>query len=101
MGIEHSPYTYVGVYTDCVGTWLVEQGKLKNYDEYVDEYDEDYDFAIQEIYGLDATCVNLLTGEGFYIGFEAYDWREYQNLLNRFKEITGVEGDVHDFVKVH
>lgn len=102
MGIEHSAYTYVGVYTDDVGQWLVDQGFIDNIEVFEEEYDGCYDYAVTTLLSMDVTCENLMTGEGFYIGFETYDWKEYQSLINRFNEIVpGEHAEVHNFVKVH
>lgn len=102
MGVEHSSYTYVGEYfedVESIACMFIEQGLLVlDTDDSVEDFDSD---VLMELSGLDITCENCYTGEGYYVGFEAYDWKHFQQLLDEYKKITGREGDVHNFVKVH
>ena len=107
MGVCHSAMAVAGVYVgesiEAVMEWFV-----KNTDLTMDEVEHgDTSQMVYDTFGnirnLEVHCENLMTGEGHYLGFECYDWRDYHNQINYFKLQTGInEGvDIHEFVKVH
>ena len=102
MGIQYDAMTYVGEYFDTeleVAEMFVEQGVITlAVDQDIESLDSDW---LKHLSGLDIQCENYLTGEGYYVGFEAGDWKGYQKLLDEYKRVTGRDGEVHDFVQVN
>ena len=98
MGVCYDAMTYAGEYFNTerdAAEMLVEQGVLVlESDESIEDIDSDW---IRELSGLDVQCENYFTGKGYYVGFEAGDWKGYQKLLDEYKRITGRDGDIHDF----
>ena len=102
MGVCYDVMTYAGEYFNTrhdVAVMLLRTGVIT-----IDEdtmLEELYTDDLRELSGLDIQCTNYFTGEGYYVGFEAGDWKGYQYLLDEYKRITGRDGDIYDFVRVY
>lgn len=101
MGVSYDSMTYAGEYFDDVqqiAEMLLKQGVIEiDDDENCADFDSD---TLSVLSGLDIQCENYWSGEGFYVGFQAYDWKGYQCLMDEYKRITGRDAEIHDFVQV-
>lgn len=82
MGVECTAMTYVGVYTNDPEAYLVDKGVLK-------------EGELEEKYGGDIGY--------YYVGFEVSpsDYKSFEGLIAKFKELTGDEADVNSFEHWH
>lgn len=100
MGVECSAMTYVGVYTDDAEAYLIEKGVLKE-----GELEEKYggDIGYMPECPLEVQAVSYYTHAGYYVGFEVSpsDYKLFDGLIAKFKEITGDEADVESFEHWH
>lgn len=103
MGVDVSSMTYVGVYTDDAELYLIEKGILKE-DELENKYSGDFEYAMGELNcPLQVQDVSYYTNEGCYVGFETYpsNYKDFDGLITKFKEITGDDAEVHSFEQWH
>lgn len=100
MGVEFTAMTYVGVYTDDAEAYLVEKGVLKE-----GELEEKYggDIGYMPECPLEVQAVSYYSNQGYYVGFEVSpsDYKLFDGLIAKFKEITGDEADVESFEHWH
>lgn len=100
MGVECTAMTYVGVYTDDAEAYLVEKGVLKE-----GELEEKYggDIGYMPDCPLEVQAVSCYSDQGYYVGFEVSpsDYKLFDGLIAKFKEITGDEADVESFEHWH
>lgn len=100
MGVECSAMTYVGVYTDDAEAYLVEKGVLKE-----GELEEKYggDIGYMPDCPLEVQVVSYYSDQGYYVGYEVSpsDYKLFDGLIAKFKEITGDEADVESFEHWH
>ena len=100
MGVECTAMTYVGVYTDDVEAYLVEKGVLKD-----GELEEKYggDIGYMPDCPLEVQAVSYYSDQGYYVGFEVSpsDYKSFEGLIVKFKELTGDEADVESFEQWH
>ena len=103
MGVECTAMTYVGKYVEDGEAYLVEKGILKE-NEAEDYYGGDLKYAYNT--GQIPLCVQQVSyysDEGAYVGFEVdiSDYKDFDALLAKFKELTGEEGSVEAFSHWH
>ena len=100
MGVECTAMTYVGVYTDDPEAYLVEKGVLKE-----GELEEKYggDIGYMPDCPLEVQAVSYYSDQGYYVGFEvsSSDYKSFEGLIAKFKEITGDDADVESFEHWH
>lgn len=100
MGVECTAMTYVGVYTDDPEAYLVEKGVLKE-----SELEEKYggDIGYMPDCPLEVQAVSYYSDQGYYVGFEVSpsDYKTFEGLITKFKEITGDDADVESFEHWH
>lgn len=100
MGVECTAMTYVGVYTDNAEAYLVEKGVLKE-----GELEEKYggDIGYMPDCPLEVQAVSYYSDQGYYVGYEVSpsDYKLFDGLIAKFKEITGDEADVESFEHWH
>lgn len=103
MGVDVSSYTYVGKWVENAEQYLIGVGVLKE-GQAEEEFDEDYDYAYTEgIIPLQVQEVSYYTDEGAYVGFEVCpsDYKDFDSLIAKFKEITGDDATVESFSQWH
>lgn len=100
MGVECTAMTYVGVYTDDAEAYLIEKGVLKE-----GELEEKYggDIGYMPECPLEVQAVSYYSDQGYYVGYEVSpsDYKLFDGLIAKFKEITGDEADVESFEHWH
>lgn len=100
MGVECTAMTYVGVYTDDAEAYLVEKGVLKE-----GELEEKYggDIGYMPECPLEVQAVSYYSNQGYYVGYEVSpsDYKSFDGLIAKFKEITGDDADVESFEHWH
>lgn len=100
MGVECTAMTYVGVYTDDPEAYLIEKGVLKE-----GELEEKYsgDIGYMPDCPLEVQKVSYYSDQGYYVGFEVSpsDYKSFEGLIAKFKEITGDDADVESFEHWH
>lgn len=100
MGVECTAMTYVGIYTDDAEAYLVEKGVLKE-----GELEEKYggDIGYMPDCPLEVQAVSYYSNQGYYVGYEVNpsDYKLFDGLIAKFKEITGDEADVESFEHWH
>lgn len=103
MGVDVSAMTYVGVYTDDAEAYLAEKGLLKE-DQLHEEFDGDFKYALKQIKcPLEVQAISYYSDRGYYVGFETYpsNYKDFDGLIAKFKEITGDDAEVHSFEQWH
>lgn len=103
MGVECTAMTYVGKYVENGEAYLIEKGILKE-GQAEEEFDGDLKYAYDR--GLIPLCVQEVSyyaDEGAYVGFEVWpsDYKDFDSLIAKFKEITGDEAEVESFSHWH
>lgn len=103
MGVEVTAYTYIGVYTEDAEKYLIEKGLLKQ-----DQLHEEYGGDIQSLYEyydfpLQVQEVSYYSDQGAYVGFEVQpsNYKDFDGLIAKFKEITGDDAEVVTFEQWH
>lgn len=100
MGVDVSAMTYVGVYTDDAEAYLIEKGVLKE-----GELEEKYggDLGYMPECPLEVQDISYYSDQGYYVGFETYpsNYKDFDGLIAKFKEITGDIAEVHSFEQWH
>ncbi len=99
MGVDVSAYTYVGKWVENAEKYLVEKGILKE-DQLDDEFEGDMEYALDQLNSpLQVQEVSYYSDEGAYVGFEvsSSDYKDFDRLIAKFKEITGDDADVETF----
>lgn len=100
MGVDVSAMTYVGVYTDDAEAYLIDKGVLKE-----GELEEKYggDIGYMPECPLEVQVISYYSDQGYYVGFETYpsNYKDFEGLIAKFKEITGDTADVHSFEQWH
>lgn len=99
MGVDVTAMTYVGIYTKNAEQYLISKGLLKE-----DQLHEEFDGDIQALYEsydfpLQVQDVSCYSDKGQYVGFEVCpsDYKKFDSLIAKFKEITGDDAEVHSF----
>ena len=103
MGVDVSAMTYVGVYADDAEAYLIEKGFLKE-DQLHEEFDGDFEYALEQIKcPLEVQAISYYSDQGYYVGFEVSpsDYKSFDRLIAKFKEITGDDADVESFEHWH
>jgi hypothetical protein len=102
MGVEVSAYTYIGVYADDAEQYLIEKGLLKE-DEYDEKYGSDCGYMYEQGFPLQIQAVSYYSNEGYYVGFEVEpsNYKDFDGLIAKFKEITGDDAEVVTFEQWH
>lgn len=95
--------TYVGKYVENGEAYLVEKGILTE-GQAEEEFGDDLKYAYDT--GKIPLCVqevSYYSDEGAYVGFEVYpsDYKDFDTLLAKFKELTGEDGSVESFSHWH
>ena len=100
MGVDVSAMTYVGVYTDDAEAYLIDKGVLKE-GELEEKYDGDIGYMPE--CPLEVQAISYYSDQGYYVGFETYpsNYKDFEGLIAKFKEITGDTADVHSFEQWH
>lgn len=105
MGIEYRAMTYVGIYAgesqEDAEQYLIDKGLLAE-GELDEKYGDDIQYMHKMGFPLQVQCECYLTGEGWYIGFETHpsNYKDFDGLITKFKEITGDEAEVLSFEQV-
>lgn len=106
MGVSYDSMTYVGVYAGDskvdAEDYLIQKGLLKE-GELESKYGDDIQYMSQMGFPLDVQCENYLTGEGYYISFETHasNYKDFDGLVAKFKELTGDDAEVITFEQVN
>lgn len=103
MGVDVTAMTYVGKYVEDGETYLIEKGILKE-GQAEEEFDGDLKHAYDQ--GLIPLCVqevSYYSDEGAYVGFEVWpsEYKDFDSLISKFKEITGDDAGVESFSQWH
>lgn len=99
MGVDVTAMTYIGVYTDDAEGYLIEKGVLQE-GQAEEEFDGDLKSAFESgQIPLDIQAVSYYSDEGYYVGFEVCpsDYKQFDALIAKFKEITGDDAEVCSF----
>lgn len=102
MGVDVSIYTYVGKWVENAEQYLIEVGVLK--EGQAEEFDDDFDYAYSSgLIPLQVQEVSYYSDEGAYVGFEVSpsDYKDFDSLIAKFKEITGDDATVESFSQWH
>lgn len=102
MGVEVSAMTYVGKWVEDAEAYLIEKGLLKE-DEFDEKYGSDTGYMEEQGFPLQIQAVSYYSDEGYYVGFEVSpsDYKLFDGLIAKFKEITDEEADVESFEHWH
>lgn len=106
MGVSYDAMTYVGIevngWQEDAEQWLIDHGVLQT-GQLEEEFGGDIQYAFHIGFPLQVQCRCYLTGEDYFIGFEVSpsDYKRFDGLLAKFKEITGVEGEVLTFEQIN
>ena len=99
MGVDVSAMTYIGLWVEDAEAYLIEKGVLKE-----GQAEEDFDGDLKYAYNqgkipLSAQSVSYYSDEGAYVGFEVCpsDYKDFDSLIAKFKEITGDDAEVCSF----
>lgn len=100
MGVECTAMTYIGVYADDAEAYLIEKGVLKE-GELEEKYDGDIGYMSD--CPLQVQAVSYYCNQGYYVGFEVSpsDYKQFEELIAKFKEITGDDAEVESFEHWH
>lgn len=104
MGVEYSTKTVIGEYFETrvdIAEALFKRGFIEGLsEEDLEEIDlEELVWALDNT--LSIVCENAWSGEGFYLGYEDYDWRNYEHLISKYTLLVKGQGEVHQFTRVH
>lgn len=105
MGVSYDSMTYVGVYAGdsqqqaeeyLINCGLLNEGEL----EYT--YHDDIQAMYDQGFPLNVQCENYYSGRGYYIGFETHasNYKDFDGLIAKFKELTGDDAEVITFEQV-
>lgn len=103
MGVDVSSMTYVGVYTEDAEKYLIEKGIFAE-DQLNEEFEGDFEYAMEKLdCPLQVQAVSYYSDQGYYVGFETYpsNYKDFDGLIAKFKEITGDDADVESFEQWH
>lgn len=100
MGVDVTAMTYVGVHVDDAEAYLISKGLLKE-----GELEEKYggDIGYMPDFELEVQNVCCYSDQGYYVGFEVSpsDYKKFDYLIARFKDLTGDDADVESFEYWH
>lgn len=98
MGVVCTAMTYVGKYVDDAEQYLLEKGLVTKEQIMVADGDTEYLMGISKC-ALSVQTVSYYSDEGYYVGFEVdpSDYKTFDALIEKFKEITGDDADVESF----
>lgn len=99
MGVDVTAMTYIGIHTDDAEQYLIDKGILKE-GQAVEEFDGDLKCAFESgRIPLNVQEVSYYSNEGQYVGFEVCpsDYKQFDSLIAKFKEITGDDAGVCSF----
>lgn len=96
MGVDVRAMTYIGVYVVDVEEYFVSKGIVTQ-----EQWDGDLMDELNP--PIEAQAVSYYSDEGYYVGWEVgpSDYKIFDSLIAEFKEITGDEAGVHQFVQWH
>lgn len=96
MGVDVSAMTYIGVWVEDPEAYLVEKGVLKE-GELEDKYGGDIGYMPE--CPLEVQAVSYYSDQGSYVGFEVSpsDYKNFDSLIAKFKELTGDDAEVCSF----
>lgn len=96
MGVEVRAMLYVGRFVDDAEEYLIEKGFLKE-NQLHEECDGDFD-SIPDL-PIQVQRISYYSDEGYYVGFEVCpsEYKRFDDLLSKFKSITGDEAEVCSF----
>lgn len=106
MGVCYDSMTYVGIYAGDTKQeaeqYLIDKGLL-SVGELEDKYGDDIQYMFQMGFPLNVQCENYFTGRGYYVGFETYpsNYKDFDGLIAKFKEVTGDDAEVLSFEQVN
>lgn len=102
MGIEVTAYTYIGIYVEDAEAYLIEKGLLKE-GQLEEEYYGDYSYAREKGFPLEVQAVSYYSDQGDYVGFEVEpsNYKDFDGLIAKFKDITGDDAEVVTFEQWH
>lgn len=100
MGVDVTAMTYIGVYTEDAEAYLVEKGVLQE-GELEDKYGGDIGYMPE--CPLEVQSISYYSDEGYYVGFGVHpsDYKTFDALIAKFKEITGDDAKVCSFEHWH
>lgn len=100
MGVDVSPMIYIGKWVEDAEQYLIDKGLLQEGD-LEDKYDGDIGYMPD--CPLEVQVVSYYSDEGYYVGFQVNinDYLKYPALLEKFKELTGEDGEVCHFSQWH
>lgn len=105
MSVDYDSMIVVGEYfptVEAIIQHLIKQGVLTE-GEFEDTYNGCRDTLCEQLFGdgFEIICANCWTGKGFYMGYESYDWKQYDYLIQEYKDRVGSDAvEVHSFVRV-
>lgn len=103
MGVEVTAYTYIGVYAEDAEAYLVGVDILEE-DQLHEQFDGDYEYALEQLNcPLQVQAISYYSNQGYYVGFEVQpsNYKDFDGLIAKFKEITGDDAEVVTFEQWH
>ncbi len=104
MGVAYSSETVIGEYFETrlnIAEALFKRGFIEGLSE-EDLEEIDLEELVESIDDtLSIVCENAWSGEGFYLGYEGYDWRNYEHLISEYTLLVKGHAEVHQFTRVH
>lgn len=96
MGVDVSSMTYIGKWVENAEDYFIDKGLLKE-----GELEGKYggDLGYMEGFPLEAQAVSYYSDQGYYVGYNVHpsDYKDFDGLIAKFKEITGDEAEVETF----
>lgn len=100
MGVDVSAMTYIGIYTDDAEEYLIEKGVLEE-----GELEHKYGGDIGYMPGcpLEVQAVSYYSDQGYYVGFQTHpsEYKKWDSLIRKFKDITGDDAKLCSFEHWH
>lgn len=99
MGVDVTAMTYIGVHVEDAEAYLIEKGLLRE-GQAEEEFDGDFKCAFEDgLIPVNVQQVSYYSDEGYYVGFEVSpsDYKQFDSLIAKFKEITGDVAEVCSF----
>lgn len=92
MGIDVTAMTYIGVYVEDAGEYLIKKDVITQ---------EQWDDDLMDDCPLEAQAVSYYSDEGYYVGFQVSprSYKSFDELIAEFEEITGDKASIHQFVQ--
>ena len=98
MGVCVDAMMYVGKYVDDPEAYLIQIGLLKE-GQLTEDYDSDLGAMHDFGFPLQVQLVSYYSHQGAYVGFEVSpaDYKQFDELIEKFGEITGDSAEVCQF----